>query len=56
MSSKKIGFNWIIHQQRTFEILKQLYANPLVFYIFRIGEPTRIETNVSDLIIKIYFC
>ena len=56
MSLKKIGFNWIIDQQRTFEILKQSCANPPVFCIFRIGQPARIETNVSDLTIRVCFC
>ena len=49
-------FNWIIDQQRTFEILKQTCANPPMFCIFRIGHPTRIETDVSNLTIRACLC
>ena len=56
VTKKKVGFNWIIDQQRAFEILEQSNANPPVFSIFRIGQPARIETNASDLTIKVYFC
>ena len=44
-----------IDQQRAFEILKQSCANPPVLCTFRIGQPTRIETDASDLTIKICF-
>ena len=56
VTKKKVGFNWITDQQRAFEILKQLCANPPVFCTFRVGHPARIETNASDLTIRVCFC
>ena len=53
---KKVGFNWITDQQRAFEILKQLCANPPVLCTFRVGKPACIETDASDLAIKVCFC
>ena len=56
VTKKKVGFSWTTDQQRAFEILKQSCANPPVFCTFRVGQPARIETDASDLTIRVCLC
>jgi len=56
ITKKDTGFRWDTDQKRAFKELKQACMDPPVLYTFRNGEPARIETDASDLVIGACLC